>query len=113
MMAAGMDDFVRKPYQASEIYARLGQHLGVRYNYAEVLSQEAQAAVETVSVEALVALPATLRTELDLALHSLSSERIDAVLKMIEPFDAELHQSLRRRVDNFDYPAILAALQPR
>ncbi|HKE27017.1 MAG TPA: ATP-binding protein [Bryobacteraceae bacterium] len=35
MLAAGLDDFVRKPYLPREILDCMAQHLGVRYDYAE------------------------------------------------------------------------------
>jgi CheY-like chemotaxis protein len=34
MLAAGLDDFVRKPYLPREILDCMAQHLGVRYHYA-------------------------------------------------------------------------------
>jgi CheY-like chemotaxis protein len=33
MLDAGMDDYVRKPYHASEVYDCLSKHLGVKYLY--------------------------------------------------------------------------------
>jgi CheY-like chemotaxis protein/anti-sigma regulatory factor (Ser/Thr protein kinase) len=35
MLAAGWDDFVRKPYLPREVLDCMAQHLGVRYDYAE------------------------------------------------------------------------------
>ncbi|MEO0458366.1 MAG: GAF domain-containing protein [Cyanobacteria bacterium P01_A01_bin.114] len=35
ILAAGCDDFVRKPLQASVIFEKMAQHLGVQYIYAE------------------------------------------------------------------------------
>ncbi|MEO1402088.1 MAG: AAA family ATPase [Cyanobacteria bacterium J06635_1] len=35
ILAAGCDDFVRKPLQASVIFEKIAQHLGVQYIYAE------------------------------------------------------------------------------
>jgi signal transduction histidine kinase/ActR/RegA family two-component response regulator len=35
LLAAGLDDFVRKPYLPREILDCMAQHLGVSYNYAE------------------------------------------------------------------------------
>ena len=41
VLAAGCDDFVRKPAAASVLFEKIAQHLGVRYIYAEELSQPA------------------------------------------------------------------------
>ena len=35
MLAAGMDDFVRKPYRIAETFDCMARHLGVRYRRAE------------------------------------------------------------------------------
>jgi CheY-like chemotaxis protein len=36
VLAAGMDDFVRKPYRAGEIFDCLARHLRVRFNRPEL-----------------------------------------------------------------------------
>lgn len=43
ILAAGCDDFVRKPYKSSEIYTMLTQHLGLAFEYeqAQPLSDQA------------------------------------------------------------------------
>jgi hypothetical protein len=65
----------------------------------------------TISAEALRVLPLELRTELQTVLQSLDSERINVVIEQVATYDAELHKTLQRLVDNFDYPAILKALK--
>ncbi|MEW6133754.1 MAG: ATP-binding protein [Pseudomonadota bacterium] len=109
MLAAGMDDFVRKPYRASEIYDCLMKHLGVRYLYEGAVAQEAEAAELTPA--ALAALPQDLRGELQAALESLESGRIAAALQKVGVHDDALQKTLARLIENFDYPAILKALQ--
>ena len=37
LFAAGMDDFVNKPYRFEELYNCLARQLGVRYSYADVV----------------------------------------------------------------------------
>lgn len=110
MLAVGMDDFVRKPYRASELYAQLSKHLGVQYRYAEPPSRGVKTATETLSAERLEVLPVALRSELQLALESLNSESIDAALKKVEAHDASLHRALSRLIENYNYPAILKVL---
>jgi CheY-like chemotaxis protein len=110
MMTAGMDDFVRKPYRFSEIYESLGRQLGVQYVYAQAQTAKA-APLVALTAEALAVLPLELRSELRAALESLDSDRIKTVLQQVKPIDATLYQTLFALVDNFDYPAILKALQ--
>ncbi|MDD2769768.1 MAG: PAS domain S-box protein [Methylococcus sp.] len=104
---AGMDDFVRKPYRACEIYECLSKQLGVRYRYNEAPEQEA---AEVLTPEMLSGLPEDLRQELRSALSSLESERIDAAIRKVAALDPKLQKTLSRFAENFDYPAILKAL---
>ncbi len=115
MLNAGMDDFVRKPYRAEEIYTCLAKQLGIQYVYRKpAAATGATAAAEAVPagqmIRKLAALPAGTRIELADALESLDSERIAAVITEIGQSNAELGAVLHRLADNFDYPAILGAL---
>lgn len=109
LMAAGMDDFVRKPYHFDEIYDCLVRQLGVEYIYHEAVSTEAgpEAVLEA---EMLAGLPVSLRQYLREALVTLDPERISMVIGQIAERDTLLGQVLVRFVENFDYPAILKAL---
>jgi signal transduction histidine kinase/DNA-binding response OmpR family regulator len=110
MLSAGMDDFVRKPYRSSEIYECLSKHLGVRYIYAQV-SEKSGALSHRLTSEMLAVLPTDLRLELRRALESLESESINELVQQVASYDAELHRIMALLVENFDYPAILTALQ--
>jgi DNA-binding response OmpR family regulator len=110
MLEAGMDDFVRKPYRFNEIYECMTKQLGVQYTYAEAsAAQEVSDLVLTAGM--LAVLPPDLHRELHAALESLEGERITAVIGQVASIDSKLHKTLSRLADNFDYPAILKALQ--
>jgi CheY-like chemotaxis protein len=109
VLDAGMDDFVRKPYRADEIYECLSRQLGVRYAYS-AHDKPAEASME-LAPEALSVLPEALRRELEAALESLESERIEIVVGQVARYDKELFRSLTRLAQEFDYPAILKALR--
>lgn len=108
MLAAGMDDFVHKPYRFDEIYDCLAQQLDVKYIYKSDTEKES-GDVELTPVM-LTGLPPELRQELRDALTSLESEQIAEILQKISTVDAELGRTLSRLVEFFDYPAILDAL---
>ena len=110
ILKAGMDDVVRKPYRFNEIYECMAQQLGVQYTYAE--AQDAQEVSDLVLTAGMLAvLPPDLHRELHDAAESLDGERITAVIGQVASFDSKLHKTLSRLADNFDYPAILKALQ--
>jgi CheY-like chemotaxis protein len=50
-LAAGVDDFVRKPFQAEEIFNCLTRHLGVRYLCTEEVSASAPEAASALNSE--------------------------------------------------------------
>lgn len=110
MVNAGMDEFVRKPYRFNEIYECMARQLGVQYIYADVREAEEVSDV-VLTAEMLAALPSELRRELHDALESLEDERIAAAMQQVASDDPALHKTLSRLVENFNYPAILKALQ--
>jgi len=108
ILAAGMDDYVRKPYLFNEIYDCLARQLGVEYRYRSVPVQ--REAPNTLTPSVLAGLDAGLSTELREALESLDRERIDSAIGQIAKKDPALAESLGRIADKFDYPVILQAL---
>jgi CheY-like chemotaxis protein/anti-sigma regulatory factor (Ser/Thr protein kinase) len=109
MLAAGMDDYVRKPYRASELYDCLSKHLGVKYLYEQ--ASEPQAWEASLSAQMLDGLPKELLGDLREALESLEPQRINAVIQRIDAHDQSLKKLLIHFVEDFNYPAILQVLQ--
>lgn len=110
MLDAGMDDFVRKPFRFEEIYDCLAKHLGVKYCYYTVEDETGDGDQISLDVGSLARLPSDLRQELRLAVESLDSENIKAMIGKISQDDEKLAKALSRFADNFDYPSILNAL---
>ncbi len=111
IMAAGMDDFIRKPFRADEIYACLARQLGVRFNReAEAALPPAPEETARLSAPALATLPAELRDELAAALVTLSAERINAVISRIAERDRALGELLARDAARLHYSSIRNAL---
>ncbi|HET7833258.1 MAG TPA: PAS domain S-box protein [Gallionella sp.] len=107
MLDAGLDEFVRKPFRASELYECLARQLGVKYIY-EGVPVVPEAALLT--PEMLAVLPEELRTSLKHALESLDAERIGFFIRQVAAYDQKLANILNGLAENFDYPAILHAL---
>lgn len=109
MLQAGMDDFMRKPYRASEIYECLTKHLGVKFVYKGGAKVEEEPRELTPGM--LTMLPEAMRAELKKALESLENERIALVIQQVAAYDQQLHKMLSQLASNFNYPAILKALK--
>ncbi len=109
LLAAGMDDYVRKPFRAADIYDSLSKHLGVKYLYKDALLGGAQEA--ELAPEMLNGLPGQLLGELEDALQSLDSSQIDTVIQQVAMHDQALHKQLIHLAGEFNYPAILRALR--
>lgn len=109
MLAAGMNDFVRKPYRFNEIYECLSRQLDVRFIYQG--EPEPKSQPTTLTPQMLSGLPKELREDLAAALQSLETQRIFEVIERVASYDQELRQTLASLAENFDYPAILKALR--
>ena len=107
-MAAGVDDFVSKPFRADEVFNCLARHLGVRYTYETAVTQTAPGPL---SPEAFASLPLELRKELAGAIISLDIDRIAAIITRIAEQNEELGRVLSQHAEQFAYPPILDALQ--
>ncbi len=102
ILAAGCDDFVRKPFREYEIFSVMGHHLGLRYEYEG--SREQTAAVESeidLRPEQLAALPADLLRTLHDAAVELDRDRILVLIEQINTIDAHVAMALETSVKKF------------
>jgi CheY-like chemotaxis protein len=113
VLAAGLDDFVRKPYRRSEIFDCMARQLGVQYLYGQGPLVSAGEPIPALRPEALAALPQELREDLTNALISLDMEWIAKVIGRVSELDNALGAALSGRADRFAYGEILDALQCR
>lgn len=88
ILAEGCDDFVRKPFREDEIVDKLAHHLGARFLYEGAMGL-AQAAIEA-DAGRIIALAEQMR----------------------EPWPA-VASALASLANDFDYEAILSAIQER
>ncbi len=109
LLNAGMDGFVRKPYQFSEIYDSMAQLLGVEFTYSE--EAPVKPLPSALTPTQLEAIPMTILTELRDAAESLDRERIHTAINHIAELDKKLGHALSHMADEFDYPSILDLLK--
>jgi signal transduction histidine kinase/ligand-binding sensor domain-containing protein/DNA-binding NarL/FixJ family response regulator len=109
VLAASLDDFIRKPFPTSEIFDCMARHLGLRYR-TEAAPAGGREAPATVTPEALAALPPDLRAELRSAVTALHAKRIADAIGRIAGCDTALSSALAQWADGLAYTAILNAL---
>jgi CheY-like chemotaxis protein len=110
VVAAGLDDFVRKPYRPTEIFDCMARHLGLRYVYSDGSPAPAMESVSSLRPEDLAALPEDLCEELANALIALNVERITTLINRVSERDNAMGGVLTRYADRFAYTEILDAL---
>jgi PAS domain S-box-containing protein len=112
ILAAGCDDFVRKPFREHDILNVLHRHLGVRFVYETITP--APDVATAVSLEELRAsaetLPATWATDLYQAIIALDIDRMLALIEAVRPQVPHLADTLAQWVRNFEYEKLLALL---
>jgi PAS domain S-box-containing protein len=110
MMAAGVDDFVRKPYRADDIYDCLARQLGVRFVRREAVEAEREEGLP-LTPALLERLPEALRERLRGALERLDANAIGSAVREAASHDAGLARRLAELAERFDYQVILDALR--
>jgi CheY-like chemotaxis protein len=110
--AAGMDDIVRKPYRAHEIFECMERHLDLTWRLGEPTARKPSAQPPAgLRPEALAALPENLRAALTDAVVTLDAGQINAVIKRISDVDAALGSALAYYADRFSLTLIWEALK--
>ncbi len=111
VLSAGCDDFLRKPFKEAEIFKMMEKHLGVRYIYDKEDSSEKRTGTsqdsDTLTAESLALLPGTLLDDLEQAVISVDTEKLDSLTEDIGNAHAALGQVLKKMIRNFDYAGIL------
>ena len=107
VLAAGCDDFMRKPFTESEIFAAIEHHLDVRFIYGE------QTTTRQVSLsrELLAECPTTWLAALHDAAVRADAEVITDLLKEIESEHAEISLLVTELVDDFRFDELASLSQ--
>ena len=113
-LAAGCDDFVRKPYREQEIFEVMRKHLGLKYVYEQGEKEErAVARGSELSLEQFVNLPADLLQQLHQAVVEVDRTRAIALIGQITRQDAAVGNSLLALAQKLDYGRLLFLLKNR
>ncbi|MDZ7617781.1 MAG: response regulator, partial [Patescibacteria group bacterium] len=113
ILAAGCDDFVRKPFREQEIFEAMARHLGLSYVYA---GEEAAAASVSRSAaeptrEQLASLPDDLREQLHAAAIRLNAAQTLEVVERVAAVDAAVAAYFRALATDLDFEHMLEFLE--
>jgi CheY-like chemotaxis protein len=116
VIAAGCDDFVRKPFREQIIFEKMAQFLGVRYIYEQEQPQpsikESAEAVSEISLsEALTVMPTEWIKELYHAALCIDNEQIFRLISQIPPTHDSLAQVLSDFVNQFRCDRIIDLIE--
>jgi CheY-like chemotaxis protein len=105
ILAAGCDDFIRKPYNDIEIFDALTKHLGVRLVYGE--ESAATPVSSLLDVSALAGLPDELLSGLEQALSRIDIDAVNRVIEAIRAHDPSLADALAAGARDLQFGQIL------
>ena len=115
VLAAGCDDFVRKPFREHEIFEMLHKHLGIRFVYAEQpeTGPEMGKAVDkgVLTPERLQALPEEWLVALRDAAEKLNPRTANAIIQSIREQDEPLAQALFGLVKTYRFDSLQALFE--
>jgi signal transduction histidine kinase/CheY-like chemotaxis protein len=110
VLAAGCDDFLRKPVRQSVIYAALERHLGIKFRYADE-EKPAVAMVDEELAQSLERLPHELRASLRNQALALDTRALAVSIQEIEAIDSRLAEALQTMLEEYRFDAILKLLE--
>ena len=112
-VASGCDDFMRKPFEESEIFDMLRIHLGLAFVY-EIEHQptdSAQQPQHALTPEALAALPEKLLRELRTAADEISVAEMQTLIERISEHNASLADALTKLVQHYRFDILQEVLE--
>jgi signal transduction histidine kinase/DNA-binding response OmpR family regulator len=114
ILAAGCDDFVRKPYREQEIFEVMRKHLGLKYVYEEERKEEVPVEkTSELTPRQLADLPADLLRRLHQAVVEVDQTHAVALMEQITQHDAAVGNALLAFAKKLDYGRLLFLLKSR
>lgn len=114
VLEVGCDDFVRKPFQETELLEKMTTHLGVQYLYAEteIATNRSPTTLDSChAIAALQELPTPLLIQLHQATVELDNQKLANLIEQVMPTQPQLAALFHEKVNTFDFVPILQLLQ--
>ena len=112
VLAAGCDDFVRKPFREEDIFQKMAQHLGVRYIYQDLttrIGEEGEA--PNITADDLTHLPAEWIAELQQAAKEGWTEKIFELIDQIQSDQPRLARALTELANNDQFMQLVNLME--
>ncbi|MGF1536166.1 MAG: ATP-binding protein [Elainellaceae cyanobacterium] len=114
-MAAGCDDFIRKPFRTAVIFEKIAAFLGVRYRYEEATparpGDSAADSSQVITPAHLQVMPSEWRVRLHHAATRVDEQAAMDLISDIPPEHAEMAQGLSHLVNSFSFERLVALTQ--
>ncbi len=108
ILAAGCDDFIRKPYAHTDILAALTRNLGVRFVYEAETTPDAAVQLDDA---ALAELPHELVNRLEQAVSRIDAGAMSRAIDEIRSHDASLADAIAAVTKDLQYGRILGLIR--
>ena len=108
VIAAGCDDFVRKPFREAEIFETMSKYIGVNYIYdkSDRHKDVSQIESDTINLSDLTGISQTWLAELGNAAAAADSELAFSLIEQIKADYPNLAEALTKLVYNFQFDRI-------
>jgi len=112
ILAAGCDDFIRKPYQETEIFEAMARHLGLKYRYGgEAVAAGAPGGGGEALAVQLAAFPVALCRQLHQAVDELDTARTLELIEQCASLDAATARILKGLAVDFEYDRLQSLME--
>ena len=111
-LQAGCDDYISKPFDPEDLFAKIAQFLDVRYCYVDTVNspQSTPPIKKPLNQQDLMVLPLAWRQTLREAALALDEKAMNELITQIPPSEVSLANSLMELVDNFEFDKIAQLL---
>ncbi|GBC61096.1 hybrid sensor histidine kinase/response regulato r [Desulfonema ishimotonii] len=110
VLAAGCDDFLRKPFRQSDIFDMMHRYIGVRYVYAEETRNEDGRDMTAPDPAALLKIPSALLAQIREAVVRADMGETKKRIREVRAHDRALANLLAGLADDFEYEKIQSLL---
>ena len=110
ILAAGCDDFVRKPFRENEIFETMARHLNITYLYKDEPCPADRPGQDAVHPEQVKALPQETVSRLYQAVVELDMEKTLALIGQIAAIDPVVGRALKFQAEKLNYRQLLSWL---